>query len=180
MQDGVVLHALETTSEGRNIDQRRFSNDGDKLSADDPRFDKGYAIFIGDRVSLAHDSMVHGPAWIGNNTFVGMDTLVFNAKVGNNVSIGVSSTVTGGVTIPDNKFVPPGSVIITQAQADQLPLRIGSPLERINDAVIHVNEALAEGYSKEGLEKLAAERETEMEKGILETSMPNGQNVTQK
>ena len=72
MQDGVVLHALETTSKGRNIDQRRFSNDGDKLSADDPRFDKGYAIFIGDRVSLAHDSMVHGPAWIGNNTFVAL------------------------------------------------------------------------------------------------------------
>ena len=35
----------------------------------DSRFSQGYAIFIGDRVSLAHDSMVHGPAWIGNDYF---------------------------------------------------------------------------------------------------------------
>ena len=58
MQDGVVLHALETTDHGKNIDNRRFSSDGDRLLGNDSRFSKGYAIFIGDRVSLAHDSMV--------------------------------------------------------------------------------------------------------------------------
>jgi len=31
MQDGVVLHALETTDHGKNIDNRRFSSDGDRL-----------------------------------------------------------------------------------------------------------------------------------------------------
>jgi carbonic anhydrase/acetyltransferase-like protein (isoleucine patch superfamily) len=123
---------------------------------------------------LAHDSLVHGPAWIGNNTFVGFKSMVFNAKVGNNVSLGVSSTITGGVIIADNKYVPPGSVIVTQAQADQLPSRVGSPLEKINDAVIHVNEALAEGYNQKDLEKLVIDRESEMEKGVLETSMPDG------
>jgi carbonic anhydrase/acetyltransferase-like protein (isoleucine patch superfamily) len=174
IQDGVVVHALETTSHGKNVDQRRFSVDGDLLSADDPRFKDGYAVFVGDRVSLEHDSLVHGPAWIGNNTFVGFKSMVFNAKVGNNVSIGVSSTITGGVTIPDNKYVPPGSVIVTQAQADQLPSRVGNPLEMINDAVIHVNEALAEGYNQKDLEKLARDREGEVEKGALETSMPDG------
>jgi carbonic anhydrase len=174
IQDGVVLHALETNSYGRNVDERRFSVDGDILSADDPRFKDGYAVFVGNRVSLAHDSLVHGPAWIGNNTFVGFKSMVFNAKVGNNVSIGVSSTITGGVTIPDNKYVPPGSVIVTQAQADQLQPRVGSPLEKINDAVIQVNEELAEGYNQKDLEKLARDRESEMEKGVLETSMPDG------
>ena len=42
------------------MDQRRFSIDGDKLSADDPRFKNGYVVFVGNRVSLAHDSLVHG------------------------------------------------------------------------------------------------------------------------
>ena len=33
-----------------------------------------------------------------------------------------------------NKFVPPGSVILDQEEADALPLRIGSPYENTNNA----------------------------------------------
>ena len=80
----------------------------------DTRFKDGYSVFVGDRTRLAHGTLVHGPAYIGNDTFVGMESLVFNAKVGNNVAIGVSSTITGGVEVSDNKFVPPGSIITTQ------------------------------------------------------------------
>ena len=39
IQEGVVLHALETTLDGNNIDGRRFSEDGDRLLANDSRFD---------------------------------------------------------------------------------------------------------------------------------------------
>ncbi len=81
-------------------------------------------------------------------------------------------TITGGVVVPDNKFVPPGTVITTQEQADQLPERIGSPYEKINKEVVHVNEKFAEGYSKLDLEKIVNEREQVMEEGMLETSMP--------
>ncbi|MEW6604044.1 MAG: carbonic anhydrase [Thermoproteota archaeon] len=173
IQDGVVLHALETTENGKNLDSRKFSKDGELLMGNDSRFDdEGYAIWVGDRVSLAHGSLVHGPAWIGNDTFVGMEAMVFNAKVGNNVAIGVASTITGGVVIPDNKFVPPGAVITTQEQADALPPRVGSPYENINEGVIHVNENLAEGYDEMDLERIIHEREAEMEKGMLETSQP--------
>jgi carbonic anhydrase len=51
---------------------------------------------LGERTSLAHGTLVHGPAYIGDDTFVGMESLVFNAKLGNNVAIGVSSTITDG------------------------------------------------------------------------------------
>jgi carbonic anhydrase len=173
VQDGVILHALETTLNGQNLDGRRFSESGDRLLANDSRFDQGYAIFVGDRVSLAHDSMVHGPAWIGNDTFVGMKSLVFDAKVGNNVAIGVSSTITGGVVIADNKFVPPGSVIVTQQQADTLPSRIGSPYENINKAVIHVNENLADAYNHQDIEKIKYYREVLMEEEGLVTTQPS-------
>lgn len=172
VQDGVILHALETTLNGQNIDNRRFSENGDMLLANDSRFAQGYAIFIGDKVSLAHDSMVHGPAWVGNNTFVGMKSLIFNAKVGNNVAIGVSSTITGGVVIADNKYVPPGSVIVTQQQADALSSRIGSPYESINKDVIHVNEALAEAYNHQDIEKIKYYREQMMEEEELTASQP--------
>ena len=96
--------------------------------------------------------------------------MIFNAKVGNNVAIGVSSTITGGVVIPDNKFVPPGSVIVTQQQADALSSRIGSPYENINKDVIHVNENLAEGYSQQDIEKIKQYREALMEEEGLETA----------
>lgn len=169
IQDGVVLHALETTEDGKNLDGRRFSASGDRLLGNDTRFGDGYAIWVGERTSLAHGALVHGPAWIGNDTFVGMEAMVFNAKVGSNVAIGVASTITGGVTIADNRFVPPGTVITTQEQADALPLRVGSPYENINKGVIHVNENLAEQYDQEHLEKLIRYREAEMEKGMWET-----------
>ncbi len=172
IQDGVVLHALETHEGEHKIDGRVYSNEGKKLMANDTEFDKGFPIFVGDRVSLAHGSNVHGPAWIGNNSFVGMESMIFNAKIGNNVSIGVASTITGDIEIPDNRYVSPGSVITTQEQADSLPPRVGSPYEKTNDAVIHVNNDLAKEYPLECIQKDAHAREACMENGMIETSMP--------
>jgi carbonic anhydrase len=175
MQDGVILHALETTSHGKNIDNRRYSTEGSLLKGNDAGFKNGFAIYVGDKVSLAHGVQVHGPAYIGNDTFVGMKSFVFNAKIGKRVAIGVSSTITDGVTIPDNKFVPPGTIITTQAQADALPSRVGSPYEAINNAVIHVNQELAKGYNAQTIQRLATEMEDELEQQeMLQTGSPTG------
>jgi len=171
LQDGAVLHALKTTNEGKNIDGMRFSSDGQRLNGDDPKFATGYAIWLGDRVSLAHGSQVHGPAWVGDDTFIGMEALIFNAKLGNNVSVGVAATVTDGVEIADNKFVPPGRVIVTQEEADALPDRIGSgAYETINQGVVDVNMQLTEGFNQIDIEKLILERERLMEERMLETA----------
>ena len=169
MQDDVVIHGLETTKDGKNLDNRHFTKDGELLLGNDTRFIDGYSVFVGERTSLAHGTLVHGPAYIGNDTFVGMESLVFNAKVGNNVAIGVSSTITGGVQVPDNKFVPPGSIITSQEQVDKLPDRIGSAYENINEEVVHVNEKLEEEYKELNIQKIIAEREKAMERNILET-----------
>jgi carbonic anhydrase len=104
-----------------------------------------------------------------------MKSFIFNAKIGKRVAIGVSSTITNGVTIPDNKCVPPGTVITTQAQADALPPRIGSPYEEINNAVIHVNQELAKGYNAQTIQKLATEMEDILEQEeMLQTGSPTG------
>lgn len=175
MQDGVILHALETGSHGKNIDDRRYSSEGSLLRANDTGFKNGFAVYVGDKVSLAHGVQVHGPAYVGNDTFVGMKSLIFNAKIGNRVAIGVSSTVTNGVTIPDDKFVPPGTIVTTQTQADALPARVGSPYEEINKAVIHVNQELAKGYNAQKIQELAMEMEAELEdEEMLQTGSPTG------
>lgn len=178
MQDGVILHALETISQGKNIDDRRYSAEGSLLKGNDTSFNDGFAIYVGDKVSLAHGVQVHGPAYIGNETFVGMKSLIFNAKIGERVAIGVSSTITNGVTIPDDKFVPPGSIITTQAQADALPPRVGSPYEEINHAVIRVNQELAKGYNEQIIQKLALEMEATLEGAeMLQTGSPTGKST---
>ncbi|HXT83887.1 MAG TPA: hypothetical protein VN704_06090 [Verrucomicrobiae bacterium] len=167
IQDGTILHGLITINDGKNLDNRKYSVDGKLLLGNDTGFSKGYSVYVGYNTSLAHDSMVHGPAWVGNNTFIGMKSIIFNAKVGNNVAVGISSTITDGVHIPDNKFVPPGSVITKQSQADSLPSRIGSSYEKINGYVVTVNAELAKEYKKLGMEKFAQQREDQMEKSML-------------
>ena len=109
IQDGATIHAAQTMRNGTFIDNKRFSQTGDRLLANfsqtgdrllanDTGFGKGYAVYISGNVTLAYDALVHGPAWIGNNTMVGMKSIVFDAKVGNNVVIRLGSIVTGDLS----------------------------------------------------------------------------------
>ncbi len=86
-----------------------------------------------------------------------MRSQVFNAKVGNNVAIGVGSLITGGVSIPDGSYVSPGSVIVTQSQATALSKRVGSPYENTNKAVVHVSCSLADGYNGKTSKKVGGQ-----------------------
>ncbi|AKB79026.1 Carbonic anhydrase [Methanosarcina horonobensis HB-1 = JCM 15518] len=137
IQDGVVLHALETIDEeGESVEKNLVEVDGKK-----------YAVYVGERVSLAHQSQVHGPAYVGNDTFIGMQALVFKAKVGNNCVLEPTSAAIG-VTIPDGRYVPAGTVITSQVEADKLPKVTDDYAYRhTNEGVVYVNTNLAEGYN---------------------------------
>jgi len=130
IQDGVILHALETVNdEGEEIEGRTYLVDGKK-----------YAVYVGDRVSLAHQAHVHGPAKVGDDTFVGMQSFIFMADVGKNCVLEPWATVVG-VTVPDGRYVPAGDVITDQAAADALPtIEEGYKYKSTNAAVVHVNE----------------------------------------
>ncbi len=135
VQDGVVLHALETFDGEKTIDKNLVTVDG-----------KRYAVYIGKGVSMAHQSQVHGPAAVGDHTFVGMQVLVFKAVIGKNVVLEPGAKIIG-VTIADGRYVPAGSVITTQKAADALPeITADYPFATLNDGVLHVNEAFADKY----------------------------------
>jgi len=52
-----------------------------------------------------------------------------------------------GVKVADGRYVPAGSVVKTQADADNLPVITDSyPMKDMNAGVIHVNVNLARGY----------------------------------
>jgi len=135
VQDGVIIHALETkTSEGP-IEANVCMVDG-----------KRYAVYVGKRVSLAHQVQIHGPAVVQDDTFVGMQTLVFKSRIGTGCVIEPGCLLMG-VTVADRRVVPAGSIIKTQEDADRLPpVTEDYPLRDMNRGVVHVNTALAKGY----------------------------------
>jgi len=137
IQDGVILHALETIDEeGEAVDNHIIEVDGEK-----------YAVYVGERVSLAHQAQVHGPAYVGDDTFVGMKSMVFNAKVGSNCVLEPTSAVIG-VTVPDGRYVPAGTVVTSQEKADALPeVTDDYAYRHTNEAVVYVNVNLADGYN---------------------------------
>jgi carbonic anhydrase/acetyltransferase-like protein (isoleucine patch superfamily) len=141
VQDGVILHALETEHNGHPIEENQVEAEGEK-----------YSVYIGRRASLAHQVQIHGPAYVGHDTFVGMKTLVFRAKLGNNCVIEPGCIVMG-VTVADGRYVPAGTVLKSQKDADNLPAVTDDyPLKNLNKGVVHVNTSLADGYNKINLE----------------------------
>jgi carbonic anhydrase/acetyltransferase-like protein (isoleucine patch superfamily) len=135
IQDGVVIHALETELDGKPVEKNLYGVDGRK-----------YAVYVGSRVSLAHQVQIHGPAVVMDETFVGMKSLVFKSFVGKQCVI-EPGVILMGVTVPDGRYVPAGSVIRTQEQADQLSVITDDyPFKTLNKGVVHVNTALAREY----------------------------------
>lgn len=152
VQDGVVIHGLETMEEGKAVEKNQVEVGGKK-----------YSVYIGDRVSMAHQSQVHGPALVGNDVFIGMQALVFKATVGDGVVLEPGAKVVG-VKIAAGRYVPAGSVITKQADADVLPTITETyPFKDLNKAVVHVNTQFADGYNGKKPAKHGS-HEKEMEK----------------
>lgn len=127
VQDGVVIHGLE----------KQFVKSKEME----------YSVYIGENVSLAHQSQVHGPAKIGDNTFIGMQSFVFKSEIGDNVVIEPCARVIG-VKIASGRYIPAGEVIKTQEQADKLPVITPDyAMKNLNNEVVHINEELNKGYS---------------------------------
>ena len=135
VQDGVVVHALETFNKGEIIDKNLVTVDGKK-----------YAVYVGAFVSLAHQSQVHGPAAVGDHTFIGMQALIFKSVIGKNVVVEPGAKVIG-VTVAEGRYIPAGSVVVTQEAADALPkITPAYAFAKLNDGVLEVNEAFADKY----------------------------------
>ena len=125
IQDGVVIHGLE---QGRVV-------------GDD---DQEYSVWIGKNTCITHMALIHGPAKIGDECFIGFRSTVFNAKIGNGCIVMMHALIQD-VEIPPGKYVPSGAVIVNQQQAERLPNVIDSDRSFANH-VVEINEALLAGY----------------------------------
>jgi carbon dioxide concentrating mechanism protein CcmM len=125
IQDGVVIHGLE---QGRVI-----GDDENK-----------YSVWIGENASITHMALIHGPAYVGENSFIGFRSTVFNARVGAGCIVMMHALIQD-VEIPPGKYVPSGSIITNQQQADRLP-DVQAQDEEFAHHVVGINQALRTGY----------------------------------
>lgn len=125
VQDGVVIHGLD---EGRVI--------GDDQNE--------YSVWIGKQTSITHLALIHGPAYVGDNCFIGFRSTVFNARVGDGCIVMMHALIQD-VEIPPGKYVPSGAIITTQQQADRLP-DVQDPDRQFATHVVGINDALRSGY----------------------------------
>ena len=133
VQDGVVIHGLETFEGDHELPENEVEMEGQK-----------YSVYVGNRVSLAHQSQVHGPAKVGNDTFVGMQALLFRTEVGDHVVVEPGAKLIG-VKVPPRRYVPALSIITKQVEADALPTITDDYAYRnLNEGVVRVNVQLAE------------------------------------
>lgn len=125
IQDGVVIHGLE---QGRVV-------------GDDQ---KSYSVWVGKNCSIAHMALIHGPAYVGDDCFIGFRSTIFNARVGHGCIVMMHALIQD-VEIPPGKYIASGSVITNQQQADRLPDVQASDMEFAHH-VVGINEALRTGY----------------------------------
>jgi len=125
VQDGVVIHGLE---------QGRFQGDDGQ----------DYSVWIGKETCITHMALIHGPAYVGDNCFVGFRSTVFNAKLGDGCIVMMHALIQD-VEIPPGKYIPSGAVITNQQQADRLP-DVTDADRHFASHVVEINEALRAGY----------------------------------
>lgn len=131
IQDFAVLHGYVTQEKNAPISDNLIFVEG-----------KGYySIYIGEKVTVAHGALIHGPAAIGNNTFVGFKATVDAASIGANVEIGAHSYIKK-VVIPDNVAIMPNAVITKQEDVSKyVTSTVG-----INTRIVDVNLEMAQAY----------------------------------
>lgn len=126
IQDGVVIHALKD----------RYVKVGDAQ----------WAVYVGKRVSMAHDALVHGPCFIGDDSFIGFKAVVHDAVVGPRCFVGIGAVVVG-VEIPEGRFVPHGLIVDNAEKVRGLPPASEAQFE-FNHDVVEVNRGLAAAYQQ--------------------------------
>lgn len=122
------------------------ARDGNRVVAENLVYVNGepYSIYISESVSLSHGVLVHGPSFVGSNTFIGFKSTLDAASVGKNVEIGAHCYIQS-VNIPDNTAILPGSIITKQEDI----AKCTTLLTGINTKIAKVNVEMSKCYNKD-------------------------------
>lgn len=133
IQDFCILHGYTARDDDKIIEENLVCVDG-----------KFYSIYISNNVSASHAVLIHGPSFIGENSFIGFKSTIDAASVGKNSEIGAHCYIRG-VNIPDNTAILPGSIITKQDDIE----KYSTELTGINYKISKVNHEMAAVYNRD-------------------------------
>ena len=106
----------------------------------------GGGVTIGRSTSIAHRSIVHGPCTVGDNVFVGFNSVLFNCIVGEG-SVVRHNSVVEGCTVPPGFYIP--STANIHSDADLASIEPVSPQAAdFSESVAQANNELVKGYKR--------------------------------
>lgn len=117
IQDGVIIHALGGTQ-----------------------------VTVGQRTSLAHGCIIHGPCTIGQNCFIGFRAVVYKASLGNGVFVNAGAVVQRDLV--DNVFVPAAVAVLSNEDRVQSVSKTQPADREFMEKIINANLALTKGYTR--------------------------------
>jgi len=106
----------------------------------------GGRVTIGERSSIAHRAIVHGPCEVGDRVFLGFNSVVFNCTIGSGSVIRHNSVVEN-CHVPPNFHVPSCSNIHNDEELAKLPL-VSPDVSTFSESVAITNLELVRGYKK--------------------------------
>ncbi len=106
----------------------------------------GAAVRIGEHTSIAHRSIVHGPCTVGNQVFIGFNSVLFNCVVGDHCVVRHNSVVES-CTLPAGFHIPSTTNIHADSDLSQIQ-QIGFREADFSEDVAQTNVRLVEGYKR--------------------------------
>ena len=105
------------------------------------------SVIIGKNASLAHGCIIHGPCKIGEGCFIGFGSVIFKARIKDNVFVKILAVIEG-VEIPSKKLIPNGAIVASPRAVKSLQ-SISKDEIAFAKGVVGVNLHLVKGYKKE-------------------------------
>ncbi len=111
------------------------------------------SITIGERTNIQDNCTLHvasdRPVLIGNDVTVGHNVVIHACEIGDNVTVGMSSTIMNGTVIGKNSIVAAGSLVTRNKIFPEGVLILGNPAKVVRDLTgdeIEANHKMAHKY----------------------------------
>lgn len=140
-----VIRADEVTSDG-DMDPILIKRDTNIQDGVVIHSKSGAAVTIGERTSIAHRSIIHGPCDVGDDVFIGFNTVVFRTAIGNGCVVR-HSCVVDGLDLPESFHVPPMTNIGPGFDFNTIS-KVPPEYSSFSESVISANHTLVKGYKK--------------------------------
>lgn len=104
----------------------------------------GAKVTIGERTSIAHRAIVHGPCYVGKDVFIGFNSVLYNCTVEDNCVVRFNAVV-DGCHLPPNFYVPSTTRLGPNTDLSQLS-RVTSDGSEFSETVVRTNNELVRAY----------------------------------